>query len=152
MLRPVAPLCALPCFAFHCTTAFARENAEAIAFYGGDAHEAADLRQRLAAMLVVLLRRISWLGCYELWVRRLAVLERLCVCACVRVRVRVHVCVYDSCIHLAGLILDLGEAAVVTHVTVGCTRVVGTHIMCCLFCGCSHACWLSIWQSLATSM
>ncbi|WIA31784.1 hypothetical protein OEZ86_002655 [Tetradesmus obliquus] len=45
-----------------------RENAEAIAFYGGDAREAADLRQRLAAMLLVLLRRISWLGCYELWV------------------------------------------------------------------------------------
>jgi ABC-type uncharacterized transport system fused permease/ATPase subunit len=45
-----------------------RENAEAIAFYGGDEREAADLCQRLAAMLVVLLRRISWLGCYELWV------------------------------------------------------------------------------------
>jgi hypothetical protein len=39
-----------------------RENAEAIAFYSSDEREAADLCQRLAAMLVVLLRRIRWLG------------------------------------------------------------------------------------------
>eukprot|EP00879_Flechtneria_rotunda_P019295 GHRR01020264.1.p1 GENE.GHRR01020264.1~~GHRR01020264.1.p1 ORF type:complete len:497 (+),score=171.65 GHRR01020264.1:437-1927(+) len=45
-----------------------RENAEAIAFYGGDAHEAADLSNHLAAMLAALLRRVSWLGLYELWV------------------------------------------------------------------------------------
>lgn len=45
-----------------------RENAEAIAFYGGDKREGAHLSQSLAAMLAVLLRRISWLGGYELWV------------------------------------------------------------------------------------
>jgi ABC-type uncharacterized transport system fused permease/ATPase subunit len=45
-----------------------RENAEAIAFYGGEEREASDLSRRLAAMLAVLLHRIAWLGWYELWV------------------------------------------------------------------------------------
>eukprot|EP00775_Hariotina_reticulata_P013062 gene13062-13189_t len=45
-----------------------RENAEAIAFYGGDDREASDLSRRLAAMLAMLLQRIVWLGWYELWV------------------------------------------------------------------------------------
>jgi putative ATP-binding cassette transporter len=44
-----------------------RENAEAIAFYGGDVREAADLSARLTSVLDVLLRRIAWLGGYELW-------------------------------------------------------------------------------------
>jgi ABC-type uncharacterized transport system fused permease/ATPase subunit len=44
-----------------------RENAEAIAFYGGDVREASDLSSRLVVVLDVLLRRIAWLGGYELW-------------------------------------------------------------------------------------
>lgn len=44
-----------------------RENAEAIAFYGGDVCEASDLSSRLIVVLDVLLRRIAWLGAYELW-------------------------------------------------------------------------------------
>jgi ABC-type uncharacterized transport system fused permease/ATPase subunit len=44
-----------------------RENAEAIAFYGGDVREASDLSSRLLVVLDVLLRRIAWLGGYELW-------------------------------------------------------------------------------------
>jgi ABC-type uncharacterized transport system fused permease/ATPase subunit len=44
-----------------------RENAEAIAFYGGDVREASDLSSRLIVVLDVLLRRIAWLGGYELW-------------------------------------------------------------------------------------
>lgn len=44
-----------------------RENAEAIAFYGGDVREASDLSSRLVVVLDVLLRRIAWLGAYELW-------------------------------------------------------------------------------------
>ncbi|KAF8070971.1 Abcd2 [Scenedesmus sp. PABB004] len=45
-----------------------RENAEAIAFYGGDAREARALAAHLAALLAALLQRIRWLGLYELWV------------------------------------------------------------------------------------
>lgn len=44
-----------------------RENAEAIAFYGGDVREASDLSSRLVVVLDVLLRRTAWLGGYELW-------------------------------------------------------------------------------------
>jgi hypothetical protein len=44
-----------------------RENAEAIAFYGGDVREASDLSSRLTVVLDVLLRRTAWLGGYELW-------------------------------------------------------------------------------------
>lgn len=51
-----------------CCVCLIREHAEAIAFYNGDAEEASDLSGRLSAMIAVLLRRISWLGVYELWV------------------------------------------------------------------------------------
>lgn len=55
--EPTFPVVCVPC----------RENAEAIAFYGGDVREASDLSSRLLVVLDVLLRRIAWLGGYELW-------------------------------------------------------------------------------------
>jgi len=62
------PPCLVLCGPSLCPSyAHFRENAEAIAFYGGDAREASDLLGRLLVVLDVLLRRIAWLGGYELW-------------------------------------------------------------------------------------
>jgi ABC-type uncharacterized transport system fused permease/ATPase subunit len=62
-----------------------RENAEAIAFYGGDVREAADLSHRNQEVFAVLLWRILWLGGYEFWL----VIYR---CVWLRVCAVVNVC------------------------------------------------------------
>lgn len=71
--QPATSTLDLPCsvhptYAPHINTIHEnRENAEAIAFYGGDVRESRALSARLALVLHVLLQRIAWLGGYELW-------------------------------------------------------------------------------------